>query len=194
MFDFLVSLFGGIFYSGRALGDASNKKRKEEDRAQTEEYKLSVSDDYYATKQLAEEVELYIKQNFGDLLNEFHDDLVYIYGENYMTDRFDRKKTKDWYYSIPASLKHLILARDYKKMVWYNYNTGVTNEQTPYSLRLFKRINEYIGDPRCQLTRRPAYGCTTTLRWYACGYYMPAINNMYSRYPESTMEYWSKYC
>ena len=195
MIEFFIALFGGAYWIYRFSSAKIEKKRDAKKDEQRRFYLSNFKDKYFADRQLLEEVERYVRNNLYKLQEEFHDDLVYIYGRWYKTEQKNPNIWKKWYYNIPDALKFLILARDYKKIEdRYVYSAGFRQEQTQYSIRLFKRMNEYIEDAPCQLTMYPQ-DVGIPLKWSIyCARFKTAAQNTYANYPEAKMESWSKYC
>lgn len=194
--EFFIALFGGIYWIWKlARADTQKKRDKISDECRRA-YLTSLTDKYFATCQLTEKVENHIRIHMDELLKEFHEDLTYIYGSGFDTYKDRITKPIDWYYSIQESLKHLILARDYKKMVGFigGYSSGIRQEQTPYSLRLFKKINDYMNVKECRLTLQP-YSVGSVPGWSVhCAKFKPEVWNVYANHPESNEEYWMQYC
>lgn len=196
MFEFFIALFGGIYWISRI---SAYKTREKVDKIQneiTQAYRSAITDEHRAPLQLIEELDRRIKLNLPELQKEFHDDLVYIYGEYFISDQNSLAKRRNWYYSVPEAIRHLILARDYKQMERFviGYSTGVYPEQAKYSIRLFKRMNEYIEDEQCQLTLCPYFNGTEKGWSIYYADFKPAVWNLYADYPQAKMSSWAAYC
>lgn len=195
MLDFFIALFGGAYWSYKILSakkQKANNKIIEQEREQERERLINL---YFAPSSLIDRVRrVYVQNQTSIFIDEFHDDLSYIYGENFEQDQYNPEICKNWYYSIQDSLLHLILAKDFKKMYDFlgTYSPGLTKEQVLYSRRLFKKINEYVDEP-CQLTMVPIYH-HQHLEWPIMCKFKPAAWNVCANYPESRMESWSNIC
>lgn len=179
MFEFFLALFGGAYWGSRILNTYSKDKKDSIATKNKLDRIDALNKKYCAPSYITSFIEKQIKENREDLEKEFHDDLVFIFGKNFETDKNNPNVYSDWYYSLQDSLKHLILARDYKMMEDFigGYSSGYKREHAKYCIRLFKKINEYINDEEVELTLRPGlWGGQESWSVY-CATFVPAIYN-----------------
>ena len=195
---FFIALFGSIYLIYKYI---SRKQQAKQDKIEYNKLQQDVKSvfAYRASYQTVEKIREYINSNYAQVKQEFANDLKYIFGDDFENDAKNPEITKNWFYDIPTSLEHLILARDYKQMnnfVFPFYPAG-KGDQTKYSLRLFKLINQYMAVSICELTLCPDRSpIDLQLRWNISGAdFLPlGMNSSYATYPESRMSSWQKYC
>lgn len=196
MIGFLVAVVAGVFLLLKNAVELSEIREFDERIAQRKEEQRSLSDSYMTDKDLDEEVKRFVKQNYSKLVEEFDSDLIYIYGKNYVYDNMHKGTKNKWKYGIEECLYHLVLAKYYRKLAnWFgSYNTGIEG-QVYSSLKMFKKINDYIKSEKCELTMVPRLDSDNVCLWGPQGaVFKPAIYNVYSDKPESRSGHWLRYC
>lgn len=196
MIGFVFSIVAGVFLllkNHAELNDIQEFDKRVSERTARQK---SLTNSYMTDRFLEEEVKEFVKRNYTKLLDEFNSDLIYIYGDNYIYEGLHKGKRKKWKYEIEECLQHLVLAKHHGKLAnWFgSYNAGIDN-QVYSSMKMFKKINDYLCSDECELTMVPRIDSNNMCLWGPQGaIFKPAIFNVYADKPESRSEYWIRYC
>lgn len=196
MIGFLFAIVAGIFLLLKNTAELNDIREFDRRVSEKRERQESLTCSYMTDKYLEEEIQEFVKRNYVDLLEEFNSDLRYIYGDNYIYYSLSKGKKKKWKYEIEECLRHLVLAKYYGKLAnWFgSYNAGI-DDQVYSSMRMFKKINDYLCSDECELTMVPRIDSNNMCLWGPQGaIFKPAIFNVYADKPESRSEYWIRYC
>ena len=196
MIGFVFAVVAGLFLLIKNAVEISEVREIDRNTEALAKEQRNLSYVRMTDRYLDEEVDRFIDCNFQRLVDEFRDDLIYIYGKNYLYDNIYKGTKRKWKYGIKECLKHLVLAKYYGRLSNWpcSYSTGI-EDQVYSSLRMFKRINDYIQSEECELTMVPRIDSSNECLWGPQGaVFKPAVFNVYSDRPESRSSYWIKYC
>lgn len=195
MFEFFIALFGILYYV-IALCINSNKVNRFDSALDNENARLKCMESlYFATDEQREYINEYVKAHPMELRMEFKDDLTYIFGRGF-EDPAKQRLYSYLQFDITESIKNLMLAKKYKRIygTYGMYKVSPIKSQAVYSLRLFKKINEYVGVDECKLTQCPIES-VCGLSWSVYGsVFCPAAWNKYADINEVVSEKWLKFC
>ena len=179
--EFFIVLFGCMYYAYKLSKESLRNNKYICDSEAVKVKQACLSSKYFVTYEQILYINKFTEENFDKLVLEFSKDLEYIYDIDFVNN--PEKVSTYQYYSVISSIRHLLLAKKYKKIygTYTVYKVSPVKKYATQCIRLFELINLYMGIDECKLIQCPGFNKVSgELTWTVYGsVFKPAAWNLY---------------